>query len=146
MNKFVSTTIVLSFLLFSCCDCKQTDAVEQKRIVDSLVIAKLDSLSTERQITSLQAQYISIDSVKNELQKAFDAAVIRLDSLSGYNNELEEKISERNSEIDKLKKQIKSFLGKAKLTEEEKEKSESLIIKLNDKIDDLAKAISQYKQ
>src|SRR6187399_2833865 len=62
-----------------------------------------DKNKSDQQITSLQTQYIAVDSSKNELQKSFDAAVIRLDSLTGFNNELEGKLSDRNSEIDKLK-------------------------------------------
>ncbi len=79
-----------------------------------------DKNKSDQQITSLQTQYVAVDSSKNELQKSFDAAVIRLDSLTGYNNELEGKLSERNSEISKIKNQIAAKLKKERLTEREK--------------------------
>ncbi|WP_315816073.1 hypothetical protein [Paraflavitalea speifideaquila] len=75
-----------------------------------------DKNKSDQQITNLQTQYVAVDSSKNELQKTFDAAVIRLDSLTGYNNELEGKLSERNSEISKLKNQIAAKLKKTGLT------------------------------
>jgi len=105
-----------------------------------------DKNKSDQQITSLQTQYIAVDSSKNELQKSFDAAVIRLDSLTGFNNELEGKLSDRNSEIDKLKKNIKSYLGKAKLTEAEKKKAQGMIAELNDKINNLEAEVARLTQ
>lgn len=105
-----------------------------------------DKNKSDQQITSLQTQYIAVDSSKNELQKSFDAAVIRLDSLTGFNNELEGKLSERNSEIDKLKKNIKSYLSKAKLTEAEKKKAQGMIAELNDKIAGLEAEVARLTQ
>jgi peptidoglycan hydrolase CwlO-like protein len=105
-----------------------------------------DKNKSDQQITSLQTQYIAVDSSKNELQKSFDAAVIRLDSLTGYNNELEGKLTDRNSEIDKLRKNIKSYLGKAKLTEAEKKKAAGMIAELNDKINNLEQEVTRLTQ
>lgn len=105
-----------------------------------------DKNKSDQQITNLQTQYVAVDSSKNELQKSFDAAVIRLDSLTGFNNELEGKLTERNSEIDKLKKNIKSYLGKAKLTEAEKKKAQGMIAELNDKIAGLEAEVARLTQ
>lgn len=105
-----------------------------------------DKNKSDQQITNLQTQYVAVDSSKNELQKSFDAAVIRLDSLTGFNNELEGKLTERNSEIDKLKKNIKSYLGKSKLTEAEKKKAQGMIAELNDKIAGLEAEVARLTQ
>lgn len=105
-----------------------------------------DKNKSDQQITQLKTQYVAVDSSKNELQKSFDAAVIRLDSLTGHNNELEGKLSERNSEISKLKGQIASKLKKERLTEKEKVELRSQIQELNDKINNLEAEVARLTQ
>ena len=105
-----------------------------------------DKNKSDQQITQLQTQYVAVDSSKNELQKSFDAAVIRLDSLTGYNNELEGKLSERNSEIGKLKTQIAAKLKKDKLSEKEKVELRGQIAELNTKINNLEQEVARLTQ
>ena len=105
-----------------------------------------DKNKSDQQITSLQTQYVAVDSSKNELQKSFDAAVIRLDSLTGYNNELEGKLSERNSEISKLKNNIAAKLKKERLSEREKKELASQITELNSKINNLEQEVARLTQ
>lgn len=93
-----------------------------------------DKNNNDQKMTQLQTQYVAVDSSKNELQKSFDAALTRLDSLTGYNNEIEGKLTERNSDISKLRGQINGILKKQKLTEAEKRRAQTLIAELNDKI------------
>lgn len=105
-----------------------------------------DKNKSDQKITQLQTQYVAVDSAKSELQKSFDAALGRLDSLTGYNNELEGKLSERNTEISKLKGQINSILKKQRLTEDERKKAQSLIAELNDKISNLEAEVARLTQ
>ncbi len=105
-----------------------------------------DKNNNDQKMTQLQSQYVAVDSSKNELQKSFDAALTRLDSLTGYNNEIEGKLSDRNSEISKLKGQIGSILKKQKLTDAEKRKAQSLITELNDKIANLEQEVARLTQ
>lgn len=105
-----------------------------------------DKNKSDQTITNLQTQYVAVDSSKNELQKSFDAAVIRLDSLTGYNNELEGKLSERNSEISKLRNQIAAKLKKERLTEREKKELASQISELNTKINSLEEEVARLTQ
>jgi predicted nuclease with TOPRIM domain len=102
-----------------------------------------DKNKSDQKITQLQTQYVAVDSSKNELQKSFDAALTRLDSLTGYNNELEGKLTERNSEIGKLKGQIGGILKKQKLTDAEKRKAQSLIAELNEKLNNLEAEVAR---
>lgn len=102
-----------------------------------------DKNNNDQKMTQLQAQYVTVDSSKNELQRSFDASLARLDSLTGYNNEIEGKLTESNSEISKLKGQISSILRKQKLTAEEKRKAETLISELNDKIGFLEQEVAR---
>src|SRR5690606_21219118 len=85
-----------------------------------------DKNNNEQEMTKLQTQYVAVDSSKNELQVSFDAALSRLDSLTGYNNEIEGKLTESNSEISKLKTQINNILKKQRLTEAEKKQAQAL--------------------
>lgn len=105
-----------------------------------------DKNKSDQKITQLQTQYVAVDSSKNELQKSFDAALTRLDSLTGFNNELEGKLTERNTEIGKLKGQINGILKKQKLTDAEKRKAQSLIAELNDKIANLEQEVARLTQ
>jgi peptidoglycan hydrolase CwlO-like protein len=105
-----------------------------------------DKNKSDQKITQLQTQYVAVDSSKNELQKSFDAALGRLDSLTGYNNELEGKLTERNNEINKLKGQINSILKKQRLSESEKKQAQALIAELNDKIANMEAEIARLTQ
>ena len=105
-----------------------------------------DKNNNDQKMTELQARYVSVDSSKNDLQRSFDASLSRLDSLTGYNNEIEGKLTESNSEITKLKGQISSILRKQKLTAAEKAKAEQLIAELNDKIGNLEQEVARLTQ
>jgi len=105
-----------------------------------------DKNNNDQKMTQLQSQYVAVDSSKNELQKSFDASLARLDSLTGYNNEIEGKLTEKNSEISKLKGQINGILKKQKLTTAERQKAQSLIAELNDKIGNLEAEVARLTQ
>ena len=105
-----------------------------------------DKNNNDQKMTQLQTQYVAVDSSKNELQKSFDASLARLDSLTGYNNELEGKLSDRNSEITKLKSQINGILRKQKITAAERRKAEELISELNEKIGSLEQEVARLTQ
>jgi type II secretory pathway pseudopilin PulG len=102
-----------------------------------------DKNRSDQKITQLQTQYVAVDSSKNELQKSYDASLSRLDSLTGFNNELSGKLTDRNNEIGKLKGQIGGILKKERLSESEKKKAQSLITELNDKINSLEQEVQR---
>src|ERR1700743_145585 len=81
----------------------------------------------EQQQTQLQAQVTKVSDDKTPLQKNFDDALVRLDSLTGTNNKLTSQVNEGNGQISKLKVQIRDILKKEHITEAEKKKAESLI-------------------
>jgi len=105
-----------------------------------------DKNNSDQKMAQLQTQYVAVDSSKNELQKSFDASLSRLDSLTGYNNEIEGQLTERNSEISKLKSQINGILRKQKITAAEKKKAEALIAELNEKIGFLEEEVARLTQ
>lgn len=100
-----------------------------------------DKNNSDKEKAKLQSDYISIDSAKDELEISYKAALGRLDSLTGYNNELEGKLSTQNSEISKLRSRIDGLMKKQKLTEAEKKEAEALIKELNDKISGLEQEV-----
>ncbi|WEK33985.1 MAG: hypothetical protein P0Y53_15970 [Candidatus Pseudobacter hemicellulosilyticus] len=102
-----------------------------------------DKNNSEQKYGQLNTQFVAVDSSRTELQKSFDAAVIRLDSLTGFNNELEGKLSDRNSEITKLKNSISAKLKQQKLTEREKKELAGQISELNGKIANLEAEVAR---
>lgn len=96
--------------------------------------------------TQQQAQISKVTDEKGQLQKNFDDALVRLDSLTGTNNKLTSQVNEGNGQIAKLKKDIRGLLHKEHLTEAEKKKAEDLIKELNDKIGNLEQQVAQLTQ
>ena len=96
--------------------------------------------------TQQQAQISKVTDEKGQLQKNFDDALVRLDSLTGNNNKLTATVNERDGQVSNLKKQIRGLLSKQHLTEAEKKKAEDLIKELNDKIGNLEQQVAQLTQ
>lgn len=126
----------------------------QKRDSKNLIIALLaigilgtwgyflwDKNKSDKSMAKLQSEYITVDSTKNELEKSYTAALGRLDSLTGYNNELEGRLTERNGEIKNLRGRIDGLMKKQRLTEAEKREAEALIKELNEKINGLEQEV-----
>jgi len=96
--------------------------------------------------TQQQAQISKVTDEKGQLQKNFDDALVRLDSLTGTNNKLQGALAEGQGQVAKLKGQIRSILSKQHITEAEKKKAEDLIKELNDKISGLEQQVAQLTQ
>jgi len=91
---------------------------------------------------SQQTQIAKVTDEKGALQKNFDDALVRLDSMTGKSNRLESQLSGANSDIAKKKAEIRSILGKKNATAAELTRAKSLIADLNTKITDLQKQVS----
>jgi phage shock protein A len=104
-----------------------------------------DKNKSDKNLAQVQKEYITVDSTKNELEKSYSAALGRLDSLTGYNNEMEGKLTERNSEIKKLRGRIDGLIRKQNLTAAEKKEAEKLISELNEKISGLEQEVERLK-
>ncbi|MBS1659840.1 MAG: hypothetical protein JST68_02185 [Bacteroidetes bacterium] len=96
--------------------------------------------------TQQQSQITKVTDEKGQLQKNFDDALVRLDSLTGTNNKQTAQLNEANGQIGKLKGQIRGLLNKQHLTEAEKKKAEDLIKELNDKVSSMEQQIAQLTQ
>src|ERR1700730_603566 len=93
-----------------------------------------------------QTQIAKVTDEKGQLQKNFDDALVRLDALTGTNNKMQSQLSERQTEIGKLKNNIRGILKKERLTAAEKKKADDLIKELNDKINGLEQQVAQLTQ
>lgn len=93
-----------------------------------------------------QAQIAKVTDDKGQVQKNFDNALVRLDSLSGYNNKVQGMLSERQKDIAKLKTQIRGILRKENMTIAEKMQAEELIAQMNVKINGMEQDIARLTQ
>jgi predicted nuclease with TOPRIM domain len=96
--------------------------------------------------TQQQTQIAKVTDEKGQLQKNFDDALVRLDSLTGTNNKLTGQLNERDGQVGKLKQQIRGLLSKQHLTQAEEKKAQDLIKDLNDKISGLEQQVAQLTQ
>lgn len=102
-----------------------------------------DKNKTSETIQTQQTQIEKITDDKSEIQRNFDASLARLDSLTGYNNELEGKLTSSNSEISKLKNEIRTILNKRNATTAELKRAQTLINELNTKISGLEEEVAR---
>jgi peptidoglycan hydrolase CwlO-like protein len=102
-----------------------------------------DKNKTSETIQTQQTQIEKITDDKSEIQRNFDASLARLDSLTGYNNELEGKLTSSNSEISKLKNEIRTILNKRNATTAELKRAQTLINDLNTKITGLEEEVAR---
>src|ERR1700761_6319549 len=96
--------------------------------------------------TQQQTQIAKVTDEKGQLQKNFDDALVRLDSLTGTNNKLTASVNEKDGQVANLKKQIRGLLSKNNLTKAEEAKAQSLIKELNDKVSNLEQQVAQLTQ
>jgi predicted nuclease with TOPRIM domain len=90
-----------------------------------------------QQIQVQRAQVTTSMSQRDSVQLLYNDALARLDSITGTNNKLQGQLSDRNSEVSKLKNQINSILRKKNATEAELKKAKELIGELNSKLENL---------
>lgn len=96
-----------------------------------------DKNDSNKQIQEKTLAVTQKTSEHDVLKSEYDATLLRLDSLTGDNNNKAGVISERESEINKLKKEISGILGKRNATESELKRARSLIGQLNTSIANL---------
>ena len=97
----------------------------------------------EQTIQQKEATISQVTDEKTELQRNFDASLARLDSVTGNNNALEGKLTEKNSEITKIKGEIRSILNKKNATAAELTKAKALILEMNEKVAGLEQEVAR---
>jgi len=94
-------------------------------------------------ISQQQEQLSAISTEKSELQSSFDASLARLDSMETITNNLKSELTDKNSEIAKAKKEIRTILNKKDATAAELSKAKKLIASLNSKITGMEEEIAR---
>lgn len=93
-----------------------------------------DKNDSNKQIQQSQVAATTAMSGQDSVKVLYDMTLIRLDSITGDNNNKSGVISERDSKISSLNKQIKSILSNKNATEADLRKARALIGELNNQI------------
>lgn len=96
-------------------------------------------------INEKDAQYATLDSARNNVQKEFDDAMVRLDEMTATNNGLDSLVKTRNNELGILKSKFKSLVGKQNATAGDLAEARKLVSELNGRIDDYVKEIERLQ-
>jgi hypothetical protein len=130
----------------------QTNSGKTKNIVIAVLAAALigtgtyaivDSNKSSGVIQQQQTQIATVSDEKSDVQKSFDASLVRLDSMKTVNTNIQGKLDVSNKEIDKDKAEIRTILNKKNATAAELHKAKDLIASLNGKITDEEAQIAQ---
>jgi hypothetical protein len=93
-----------------------------------------------------QTQISAVTESKGQLQRNFDDALVRLDSMSGLSTKMQGVLSSRQSDISHMKGEIRQILNKQRLTDAEKKKAQELLAELNQKISNMEQEVARLTQ
>lgn len=102
-----------------------------------------DKNKTQETIQVKSAEITSATTARDSVQTAYNESLSRLDSLVGSNNALTGKLTERQTEIVKLKNQINSIMRNKNATAADLTRARTLIAQLNDKINGLEAEVAR---
>ncbi len=124
---------------------------DNRKLIYGVLIAALlitwgyiiyDKNKSHEQYAQLENQYTTATSEKDSLDTEFKSALQRMDSLTGNNTQLQGKLSEKQTEIEKIKQE---FAVESRKTNADRNKLRSLINQLNGRIDDYETQIAQLR-
>jgi hypothetical protein len=136
-------------------DKQLSDALKKKNnIIFVLLIALVGTWayllwdkSRSRDTIELQAVQIeNLDADKAAIQKDFELAVVRLDSITNSNTTLSNQVAEQQRDIDSQKAAIKKILNDRKATRASLEQARGMVNELSGKIAALENQIAMLKQ
>ena len=94
-----------------------------------------DKSKTKEVIQQKDVQYIALDSSKNQVQKEYEDALLRLDAMTGTNARLDSLVKSRDKELGDVKTRIQQLVRKQDATSADLTEARNLIRQLNGKID-----------
>lgn len=103
----------------------------------------LDKNKSNERIATSQSTMTSAMTARDSVQDLYNDALSRLDSITGSNNNLQGQLTDRQSDITKLKNEINSILKKRNATQAELNRAKSLIAELNGKIANLEMEVTR---
>ncbi|MEO6734212.1 MAG: hypothetical protein ABIN01_23525 [Ferruginibacter sp.] len=106
----------------------------------------VDKNKTGEVIHQQEAKIATVVDERTDVQNNFDASLARLDSMSSANKGLEGKLTAKNGEIAKIKKEIRSILNKKNATAAELSRAKTLIASLNGQIESMQVEVARLTQ
>jgi peptidoglycan hydrolase CwlO-like protein len=94
-----------------------------------------DKSKTKEVMQQQDVRYTMLDSSKNQVQKEYEDALLRLDAMMGANTKLDSLVKTRDKEVEQVKARIRSLVNKQNATAGDLAEARGLIKDLNDKID-----------
>jgi TolA-binding protein len=94
-----------------------------------------DKSKTKEVIQQKDVQYIALDSSKNQVQKEYEDALLRLDAMTGTNARLDSLVKTRDKELGDVKSRIQQLVRKQNATSADLAEARDLVRQLNGKID-----------
>lgn len=101
--------------------------------------------TTQQTLVTREIDYKNLDSAKNILQAEYDAASLKIDTLTSNNAKLGGALSARNAELAKMKANINSILTNKNASEKELKEAQQQLIELNTQIDSYVAEIAKLK-
>ena len=114
------------------------DKTQDKKTADVLT-------TTQQTLITREIDYKNLDSAKNILQAEFDAASLKIDTLTSNNAKLGGALSARSAELAKMKANINSILTNKNASEKELKEAQQQLIELNTQIDSYVAEIAKLK-
>lgn len=100
---------------------------------------------TNNLISDKDAQYSTLDSSKNAVQKEFDEAMVRLEEMTQTNVGLDSLVKTKDKEMQVLKTRFKTLVSKQNATAEDLAEAKVLVGELNGKINDYVREIERLQ-
>ncbi|MEY3920934.1 MAG: hypothetical protein RL634_695 [Bacteroidota bacterium] len=97
-------------------------------------------------IAMKEADYASLDSSKNVIQKEYDDAMVRLEQMTATNSSLDSLVKSRDEELNQLKSKFKGLVNKQNATASDLAAAKKLVGDLNGKIDEYIKEIGRLQK
>lgn len=102
-----------------------------------------DKNKSSEQIQTKTVEVNRATSARDSVQTLYNSSLARLDSITGSNNTLQGALSDRQSEITKLKNQINRIVNNKNATAAELRHAKELIAQLNGRIDNLEAEVAR---
>lgn len=104
-----------------------------------------DKTKSKETIASKDLQITNLDSAKNSLQTEYNAALTRLDDMTGKNTQLDSLLKRDEAQLSAKNRRIRELLTKQNATAAELKEARQLIQELNGRIDGYAAEVEKLK-
>ena len=104
-----------------------------------------DKSKTNEKVSTLSSQNATITTERDEVRDLYNSSLTRLDSLMGENQNLADSIEGQNTEVGRLKTEIRKILANKNATAADLSKARKMIGELNGRIETLAAEVDRLK-